>query len=136
MNYLIDTNVILELVKKTPNIKVLNWFKKTPDECLYISILTFGEIRKGIEMLDSTKCKEQLRAWLEHELPNWFGERVKEIDVGVADRWGRLQAEMERPAPVIDSLLAATALHSDMAIVTRNITDFQFPQLQTINPWD
>ena len=106
-----------------------------PNESLYLSVLTFGEIRKGVEGIKDNKHKEKLRLWLEIELLAWFNDRIKPIDIQVVDRWGRLQAEIKRPVPVIDSLLAATALHFDFALVTRNNKDFAYPSLEVINPW-
>lgn len=106
-----------------------------PDESLFISVLTTGEIRKGVEGVADAKRKEKLRLWLEHELPEWFGKRVLSIDAEVAERWGRLQAQAKRPVPAIDSLLAATALHHELRMVTRNEKDFDYQGLEVINPW-
>ena len=136
MSYLLDTNVISELIKLKPDKKVMDWVQSIPNEALYLSVLSLGEIRKGVEKLADHARKEKLRIWLEHELPAWFDNRLLNIDCGVADRWGRLLHEMSRPLPVIDSLLAATALHYDLRIVTRNTKDFKFPQLEVSNPWD
>jgi predicted nucleic acid-binding protein len=135
MSYLIDTNVISELVRQNPNKNVLAWFSKIPDDALHISVLTLGEIRKGIEKIKEEERKERLRLWLEHKLPAWFNGRILSIDQHVADRWGRLQFHAGRPLPAIDSLLAATSLHYDLRIVTRNEQDFNFPPLEVINPW-
>lgn len=136
MSYLLDTNVISELVRPKPDEKVLKWFESNPDEALYLSVLTLGEIRKGIEKIKESSHKEKLRIWLEIELPRWFGSRVLSIDQLVSDRWGRLQSEMKNPIPAIDSLIAATALHYDLRLVTRNKKDFKYPSLQVICPWD
>ena len=136
MNYLIDTNVISELVKTKPNKSVTQWFNKISSHQLYISVLTLGELRKGIEQITETQKKIQLHYWLEHELPAWFDHRVLAIDQNIADRWGRLLTEMRRPLPAIDSLIAATALHFDFCLVTRNVNDFKYPSLQVLNPWD
>ena len=136
MSYLLDTNVISELIRPKPEPKVLEWFKNIPEETLYLSVLTLGEIRKGVELLKDLKRKEKLRIWLEIDLPRWFGERVLEINQDVADRWGRLQAEIKRPIPAIDSLIASTALHHDLRLVTRNVNDFKFSSLQVICPWN
>lgn len=136
MSYLLDTNVISELVKLKPNANVLEWFNHIPDETLHISVLTLGEIRKGIEGLKERERKDKLRLWLEVELRDWFGDRILMLDLHVADRWGRLQSEMKRPIAAIDSLLAATALHYDLTLVTRNVRDFQFPGLLVLNPWE
>ena len=94
-----------------------------------------GEIRKGIESLIDRKRREKLRLWLDHELSGWFEGRVLRIDLAVADRWGRLLAEIGRPVPTVDSLLAATALHHDLRLVTRNAKDFYYPGFEVIDPW-
>ncbi|MDA8088860.1 MAG: type II toxin-antitoxin system VapC family toxin, partial [Nitrospiraceae bacterium] len=108
---------------------------QVPAEALFISVLTLGEIRKGVEALADKKRKERLRLWLERELPVWFEDRVLPVDLAVAERWGRLLAEVGRPVPTIDSLLAATALHYELRLVTRNSRDFDYPGLEVINPW-
>ncbi len=138
MSYLIDTNVISELVRAKPDAAVLDWFANIPDEALFLSVLTLGEIRKGVEKLASpedTARRERLRLWLEHDLRDWFGPRILPIGPDVADHWGRLLAQAGRPVPAIDSLLAATALHHDLRLVTRNIRDFDYAGLEVINPW-
>src|SRR5689334_10471500 len=109
MSYLLDTNVISELVRPKPNKNVLAWFKDIPNEALHLSVLSLGEIRKGIETLRDHDRKEKLRLWLENDLPHWFRDRLLNINQQVADRWGRLQFEMKRSIPAIDSLIAATA---------------------------
>lgn len=136
MSYLLDTNVISETIRQKPDKKVLEWLNQIPNEALFISALSLGEIRKGIEISKEIPKKERLETWLEIELPDWFGKRILSIDQTIADRWGRLQAEMKRPLPAIDSLIAATALHYDLHLVTRNSRDFTYPSLQTINPWE
>ena len=135
MSYLLDTNVISELVRPKPAKAVLAWFENIPSEALHISVLTLGEIRKGIENMPDGARREKLRLWLEHELVDWFGSRILAVDKAVADRWGRLIAQMGRPVPSIDSLLAATALHHELRLVTRNQKDFDYPGLEVVNPW-
>ncbi|PIX53561.1 MAG: VapC toxin family PIN domain ribonuclease [Zetaproteobacteria bacterium CG_4_10_14_3_um_filter_54_28] len=135
MSYLLDTNVVSELVRARPAPAVVAWFDHVPDESLYISVLTLGEIRKGIESVADGKRKEALRVWLEHTLPDWFEDRMLVIDEAVAEQWGRLQAQAGRPLPAIDSLLAATAIQHDLRMVTRNDKDFSLPGLEVINPW-
>ena len=137
MNYLIDTNVISELVNARPNSNVIAWFEQIPIGAIFISVLTLGEIRKGVEKIKDNKCKTKLLIWLEHDLINMFDRRILPISIDVADRWGRLQCQVKRTLPAIDSLIAATALHHDMALLTRNIDDFSdCPGLEVINPWD
>ncbi len=136
MSYLLDTNVISELARPAPSPAVVSWFEQTPDESLHLSVLTLGEIRKGVERLPESAKRERLRLWLEINLPEWFEDRLLPVDACVAERWGRLMAEAGRPVPAIDSLLAATALHHELRLVTRNVQDFRFPGLEVINPWE
>lgn len=135
MSYLIDTNIISELRRKDANPGVISWFAERPATTLYLSVLTLGEIRKGIEALPSGKRKLVLRDWLEVDLPAFFTGRILRVDEAVVDRWGRLLARIKRTAPAIDSLIAATALQHGFTLVTRNTADFKFPELDVINPW-
>lgn len=135
MSYLLDTNVVSETIRRNQNRAVVEWLEQVPAEALFISVLTLGEIRKGVEALADKKRRERLRLWLERELPVWFEDRVLPVDLAVAERWGRLLAEVGRPVPTIDSLLAATALHYELRLVTRNARDFDYPGLEVINPW-
>ena len=136
MSYLIDTNVISELVRPKPDAAVLDWFARTPYDALFLSVLRLGEIRKSVEKLLEPQRREKLRLWLEHDLRDWFGPRILPIGPSVADHWGRLLAQAGRTVPAIDSLLAATALHHDLRLVTRNTKDFDFAGLEVINPWE
>lgn len=135
MSYLIDTNVLSELRRKTPNPGVVSWFAQRPAVTLHLSVLTLGEIRKGIEGLSDADRKMALLDWLETALPVFFTGRILSVDAKVADRWGRLLAAVGRPLPAIDSLLAATAMEHDLVLVTRNIKDFSGLPVQTLNPW-
>ena len=135
MSYLIDTNVISELRRKAPNVGVVNWFAKRPSKTLFLSVLTLGELRKGIEKLEELERKTSLLDWLEVDLPNFFAGRILTVDIHVADRWGKMAAVAGRPVLAIDSLLAATAAQHDLCLVTRNSKDFQCFGLDIINPW-
>lgn len=139
MSYLIDTNVLSELRRKQPDTHVVAWFAQRAAQSLFLSVLTLGEIRKGIERLDDTQADAARRLslgdWLEQELPTFFLGRLLSVDAGVADRWGHLQALAGRPLPAIDSLLAATALHHNLTLVTRNVKDFADMGVDLINPW-
>jgi len=135
MSYLIDTNVLSELRRREPNQGVIEWFEQRPATTLYLSVLTLGEIRKGIDSLVNDDRQLKLLDWLEVELPQFFSGRILAVDAAVADRWGRLNAQMERPIPAIDSLLAATALTHGLKLVTRNVRDFNYPELDVINLW-
>lgn len=135
MSYLIDTNVLSELRRKTPNAGVVDWFSLRPPSTLHLSVLTLGEIRKGIEAVGDQRRRQALTDWLESDLPAFFTGRLLAVDQVVADRWGRLLASAGRPLPAIDSLLAATALVHDLVLVTRNVKDFAGLPVSTFNPW-
>lgn len=136
MGYLLDTNVVSELARPKPAGAVLRWLDQAPYQAIHLSVLTRGELRHGIERLAEGAKKERMRAWLESDLPAWFGERLLPVDAQVADRWGRLAAQARRPLPAIDSLLAATALHHGLRLVTRNVADYRFAGLAVVNPWE
>ena len=135
MSYLIDTNVLSELRRKLPHPGVSVWFAQRPASSLYMSVLTLGELRKGIDGLNDEDRKLALSDWLHTELSMFFLGRVLSIDEQVADRWGQLVAAAGRPLPAIDSLLAATALVHGLTLVTRNAKDFEGLGLAVINPW-
>ncbi|KRC86258.1 Toxin FitB [compost metagenome] len=136
MSYLIDTNVLSELRRKQADGNVVRWLDQRPPTTLFLSVLTLGELRKGIELMPEGERKRSYLDWLEVELPRFFSGRVLAIDEAVADRWGRLAAQAGRALPAIDSLLAATALTRGLTLVTRNERDFQHPGLNVINPWN
>ncbi|MFZ5483355.1 MAG: type II toxin-antitoxin system VapC family toxin [Pseudomonadota bacterium] len=136
MSYLLDTNVISELVRPQPASQVLAWFREVPDRALYLSVLSLGEIRKGIERMPTGGRRELVRLWLEQSLPDWFEDRLLPVTALVAERWGRLLAESPRSLPAVDSLLAATAMTHDLRLVTRNVADFDVAGLEVINPWN
>ncbi|MHB1359552.1 MAG: PIN domain-containing protein [Rhodocyclaceae bacterium] len=135
MSYLIDTNVLSELRRKSPDPGVADWFSQRPPTTLHLSVLTLGEIRKGIEGVGDAVRRQSLIDWLETDLPTFFTGRILSVDGAVADRWGRLIVAAGRPLPAIDSLLAATALEHDLVLVTRNIKDFAGLPVQVFNPW-
>jgi toxin FitB len=136
VSYLLDTNVISELTRARPNAKVLAWLRVLPTEEQFLSVLSIGEIRNGVERLDDVPRRERLRVWLERDLADRFGDRLLAITASVAERWGRLRADVRHSVPTVDSLLAATALHHDLRLATRNERDFRvYPGLVVVNPW-
>ncbi len=135
MSYLIDTNVLSELRKKIPDSGVIEWFAQRPASTLFLSVLSLGEIRKGVEGITDEKRRLELLDWLEVDLPRFFSGRILPITIRVADEWGRLLAKAGRPVPAIDSLLAATAVTHHFTLVTRNVRDFSGFDLPIINPW-
>lgn len=135
MSYLVDTNVLSELRRKSPSPEVVAWFAQRPASSLYLSALTIGEIRKGIELLPNSQRKDDLSAWLSTELTNYFAGRILSIDIMVCERWGRMLASVRQPVPAIDGLIAATAAEHGLVVVTRNVKDFSVFPITTLNPW-
>ena len=136
MSYLIDTSVISELVRRQPDDDVAGWFDRVAPDRLHVSVLTLGELRKGVDALPAGAHRDRIGAWLDADLPAWFEDRVLPVDRGVAELWGRLLARVGRPVGAVDSLIAATALRHGLSVVTRNTADFRFPDLDVVNPWD
>jgi predicted nucleic acid-binding protein len=127
------------LTRPDPNVQVTRWLDSVEESLLYLSVLTLGEIRKGLTVLTSGRRRSSLEAWLDTELMSRFAGRVLPIDSSVADRWGRIAGEAQgrgTSLPVIDGLLAATALHHNLAVVSRNVRDFALPGLASFNPWE
>ncbi len=138
MKYLLDTNVILELAAKQPNPHVLEWIDEVDSSMLYLSVITIGEIRKGVEKLETSKRKPAITEWLETELLVRFQGRIVEITVPIVLAWGELVGRLEkqgRTQNAIDSLIAAIALEGDYTLVTRNEADFQDTGVSLFNPW-
>jgi predicted nucleic acid-binding protein len=136
--FLLDTNVVSELVKLKPEPKVAAWMEATEESLLRMSVLTLGEIRKGIDSLSDRSRRTALESWLNHDLLIRFANRILDVDQAVADRWGRLFAKAmaaKQLLPVVDGLLAATAIHHNLTLVTRNTKDVSLTGVPIINPW-
>jgi toxin FitB len=136
--FLLDTNVVSEAVQLRPEPNVVEWLAAIDESILHLSVLTVGEIRKGVEGLPSSQRRARLEAWLEKDLAARFAGRILPITVEVADRWGTLAAGARRrgrPLAIIDGLLAATAIHHNLTVVTRNEADFRGLPLAVLNPW-
>jgi toxin FitB len=135
VSYLIDTNALSELKKRQPHPAVAQWFAARPPSGLYLSVLTLGELRKGIVAMPAGARRTRFLDWLENDIPQYFGGRILPVDRRIAERWGHVCGTAGRPLPAIDSLLAATALEHRLTLVTRNLADFELPGLVVINPW-
>ena len=138
MRYLLDTNVISELIKREPNQNVVRWIDEHDETYFYLSVITLGELQKGINKLSDQNMADQLQNWLDQSLTRRFQGRLLDIDVEVISTWGRLQGASEKKGvklPVIDSLIAATANTHNMIVVTRNVHDLELCQASVFNPW-
>jgi predicted nucleic acid-binding protein len=136
--YLLDTNCIFEVVRPNPDPRVLSWLGATDERLLYLSVLAVGEIRKGVAALPQSMRRRRLESWLELELQARFSGRVLPIDAAIADRWGILTADARRKGAAIatiDGLLAATALHFNLTLVSRNVHDFASTPVLLLDPW-
>ena len=137
MNYLLDTCVISELVKPSPNEKVIDWLDKTPNERLFLSVITIGEIRKGLIKIPESKKKTSLTNWLNTLLED-YQSKIYSINLTVAENWGNIQGIAERsgnPMASLESLIAAIAYTYNLILVTRNENDFVASNIPIINPW-
>src|SRR5262245_9460387 len=136
--YLIDTCVLSEPRKRRPEKKVLDWIESVEETFLHLSVLTLGELQKGIAKLGDRRKREQLQDWVELELAGRFEGRVLPIDERIANLWGRICGEAEKRGerlPVIDSLLGATALVHGLTVASRNAADISRTGAQVFNPW-
>ncbi len=137
--YLVDTNIPSELTRLRPDEHVTAFLDEAGKENLYLSILTLGEICKGIAQLPASKRRNELQEWLDSILRPWFEGRILPVTATIAERWGQLAAQAKHhgfPLSVIDGLLAATALKQELTLVTRNVKDFAGLGLHILNPWE
>lgn len=139
MKYLLDTCMISELVKKEPNPAVINWLEGCDESRIYMSVLTIGELMKGIAKLADGDRRERLQSWVTNDLTVRFEQRLLEIDTEVAWASGMMLGEAERRGeklPVIDSLIGATANVHNLVVVTRNVQEMVRCQAKVFNPWE
>jgi toxin FitB len=135
---LLDTNVISELVKPKPELRVINWIAQQDEQLLHLSVLTLGEVRNGIELLPDSSRRRRLEHWLEIELHGRFRDRILVLSEAIADSWGRMSARATAEGKIvsdIDGLIAATAHHHNLVLVTRNSKDVEVFGIPILNPW-
>lgn len=138
MSFLLDTCVVSELAKSSVDAKVRAWADSKTELDFYISALTLGELQKGALRLPDGRKKSELLVWLHHDLIERFSSRVLPLDQQVALHWGEMLAKLEKqgkPMPTVDSLIAATALHHQLTVVTRNTRDMESSGVALFNPW-
>ena len=138
MSWLLDTCVVSELVRPRPKASVVSWVLERDEDELFLSVITIGELEKGIARLPDSPKRVALEQWVRRELAERFRDRLLAIDSAVAARWGALVGASEargQPLPVIDSLIAATSLQHDFIVVTRNTDDLERCGARCFNPW-
>ena len=138
MKYILDTNVISEAINKQPNLQVMNWLRGMDAQDLYLSVVTVGEIKKGVEKLPESHRKQTIKDWFENDLLIKFDGQILTLDLSIILVWGKLVGELEqqgRKLPALDSLIAATAKYYNYTLVTRNEKDFAGIDITIFNPF-
>ena len=138
MKYILDTNVISEAINKQPNLQVMNWLRGMDAQDLYLSVVTVGEIKKGVEKLPESHRKQTIKDWFENDLLIKFDGQILTLDLSIILVWGKLVGELEqqgRKLPALDSLIAATAKYYNYTLVTRNEKDIAGIDITIFNPF-
>lgn len=138
MRFLLDTCVISEVTKPKPSPEVVTWLDRQMELSLFLSVITIGELQKGISKLPDSRKRQQLQEWVDQDLTRRFTGRVLEIDRDIATRWGTIAGESEQQGvkiPVLDGLLAATAIVHGLTMATRNTSDMMSTGVTLFNPW-
>ncbi|MBN8246045.1 MAG: type II toxin-antitoxin system VapC family toxin [Verrucomicrobia bacterium] len=138
MSFLLDTNVVSEATRPQPSAVVLDWIAAQIGESLFISAITLGELQRGALLLAVGKRRKELLRWIETGIKTGFAGRILPVDALVMERWAHLEAttaKSGRRLPLMDSLLAATALAHDLTLATRNLADFKASGVPLVDPW-
>jgi predicted nucleic acid-binding protein len=138
MSYLLDTNAVSEWVKPRPDPGIAAWLDEVDEDRTYLSVITLGELRKGVDRLADGRRRDRLGRWLSGDLPERFSGRLLPVDAVVADQWGQLLARAECAGSAVgslDALIAATAKVHGLQVVTRNVRDFRATGVDVISPW-
>jgi len=138
LKYLLDTNIISELITKQPNQNVLNFLSSINENDTYLSVITIGEIKTGIENVKNIDKKEKLCKWLEEDLLIRFKNRIVDIDLDIMITWGKINQNLKsvgKPLPIMDSIIASSCIYTKFTLITRNEKDFQNLDLNIINPF-
>jgi len=135
LKYLVDTNILSEMTRKQPDNNIVKWFEETANTDMFISVISVGELVSGVAKLPDGTKKMKLSIWLKDLLYENFYDRIVDIGINVMEVWGKKSAKFVRTLPILDTLIAATALAHDMIVVTRNVRDFKdIPALKLFNP--
>jgi predicted nucleic acid-binding protein len=136
--FLLDTNIPSEMTRPHPQPSVSGWLDDADDDQLYFSVVSLGEILKGVTLLVESKRRGRLQSWLDETLRPWFEGRILPVSQPIAERWSVLAGQCQikgRPLTVVDGFIAATALEHDLTVVTRNVKDFAGLGVTVFNPW-
>ena len=136
--FVLDTCLVSEFAKKTPNAGVVAWMRQQVEAELLITTMTLGEVTKGIQRLPLGQKRTELEQWYSNELTRRFQGRIQGLDEAVANEWGKLCARLElagTPMPAVDSQIAAVCIFRGASVVTRNAADFANAGVQVVNPW-
>jgi len=141
LKYLLDTNIISEFVSKKPNQKVLDYINSLDENDIFLSVITLGEIRFGIEKLDREKQEKKIKSlshWLNNDLMQRFEGRILDIDLEIMLKWGEVNAQLQKVGksmPIMDSLIASSCLAKRFILITRNEKDFYSFEMEMVNPF-
>src|SRR5271163_3013083 len=137
--FLLDTNIPSEMLRPRPDAKVAEWFRLQSKETLFVSVVTLGELKRGVTLLTERSSRRvELERIIRESIPAWFQDRILPITRAIAERWGALDGERQlagRPLNIADGMIAATALEHGLTLVTRNVKDFDQLGLTILNPW-
>jgi predicted nucleic acid-binding protein len=137
--YLVDTNIPSELTRDAPDARVAAFLGNAGKESVFLSVMTVGEICKGIDMLPASQKRNALQDWLDIDVRRWFAGRILPVTESIAERWGHLAATAKQKGAalaVVDGVIAATALEHRLTVVTRNVKDFTGLGVVLLNPWE
>jgi hypothetical protein len=138
VSFLLDTNVISEWIKPQPDRNVISWLAEADEDSVFISVISFAEVRHGVELLPAGRRRERLAHWLAEELPERFEDRILAIDLRIAETWGMVMARGQKLGLTLgsmDAFVAATAETHALTLVTRNIKDFERVGISLLDPW-
>ena len=137
--YLVDTNIPSELTRESPDARVAAFLGNAGKANVFLSVMTVGEICKGIDTLSAGQRRNALQHWLDADVRSWFAGRILPVTQSIAERWGHLAAAAKRNGcalSVVDGIIAATALEHGLTLATRNVKDFAGLGMLVLNPWD
>lgn len=137
--YLVDTNIPSELTREKPDARVAEFLKNAGKDTVFLSVMTIGEICKGIATLPASTKRSALQGWLDIDVRSWFAGRILPVTESIAERWGNLAATAKQKGltlAVVDGIIAATAQHHDLILVTRIVKDFAGLGIDVSNPWE